>query len=145
MALLALMFWASVGSADPADPFGKALMARIKSEGFRIESIKTTFLRRIQIDSRSNRKRRQTVYNPVTGEVLQDRILEIDEESFLSHVTEMFAIDIRSGRKGRSDAEEGNGKNGKPNPDKGNSGKGKGKSEQKENSGNGKAKNSKSN
>lgn len=121
-AFLALVFWFSAAYAEPGDPFGKALMARIKSEGFRIESIKTTFLRRIQIDSRSTMKRRQTVYNPVTGKILQDRILELDDESFLANVGEFFAIDIRSGRNGRGGGEEGKGKSGKPRPDKGKSG-----------------------
>ena len=138
LALLALVFWFSAAYAEPGDPFGKALMARIKSEGFRIESIKTTFLRRIQIDSRSSRKRRQTVYNPVTGDVLQDRILELDEESFLASVSEFFAIDIRSGREGRGGGDQGKGKIGKSGADKG-------KSEGKGNSGQGNTKKGKPN
>lgn len=138
LASLALVFWFSAAHAEPGDPYGKALMARIKSEGFRIEAIKTTFLRRIQIDSRSSRKRRQTVYNPVTGEVLQDRILELDEESFLARVGELLAVDIRGGRKGGSGPDNEKGKIGK-------SGSGKGKSEGKGNSGQGNSKKGKPN
>lgn len=133
-AIFALAFWASTAFAGPDDAFGKALMARIKSEGFHIETIKTTLLRRIQIDSRNSRKRRQTVYNPVTGEVLRDVIFPVGEGGFLSHVNDILGVDLRSLRSGRSGKGKGKGK--------GNKGKFKennGKSDGKGKSGNGKA------
>jgi hypothetical protein len=95
IAFIALVLWGSTAFAAPDDAFGKALMARIKSEGFRIESIKTTLLRRIQIDSKNSRKRRQTVYNPVTGVVLRDAIFGIDEEGFLTHVNQILGGQFR--------------------------------------------------
>ena len=126
IAFTALVFWGSTAFAAPDDPFGKALMARIKSEGFRIESIKTTFLRRIQIDSKNSRKRRQTVYNPVTGVVLRDAIFGVEDEGFLSHVNQILGVDLRSLRSGGNGADKdgkAKGNNGKS-EGKGNSGKG---------------------
>ena len=144
IAFIALVFWGSTAFAAPDDAFGKALMARIKSEGFRIESIKTTFLRRIQIDSKNSRKRRQTVYNPVTGVVLRDAIFGVEDEGFLSHVNQILGVDLRSLRSGANGADkdgkakENNGKSeGKGNSGNGNSGKG--------NSGNGNSGKRKSN
>lgn len=126
LAFFTLVFWASTVFAGPSDPFGKALLRRIKSEGFRIETIKTTLLRRIQIVSRSNRNRRQTVYNPVTGKVLRDYIFPIDDDGFLSHVSEILGVELRNGKDG---TKTGKGKNGKPIPKNGKSGgNGKGKS-----------------
>ena len=112
-----MVFWGSTAFAAADDAVGKALISQIKSEGFRIESIKTTLLRRIQIDSRNNSKRRQTVYNPVMGVVLRDVIIAIDEESFLSQVTEILGVDVRSFRSGREGGNKGKGNSGniKPN------------------------------
>ncbi len=136
IAFIALVLWGSTAFAVPDDAFGKALMARIKSEGFRIESIKTTFLRRIQIDSKNSRKRRQTVYNPVTGVVLRDAIFGVEDEGFLSHVNQILGVDLRSLRSAGNGADkdgkakenngksEGKGNSGKGNSGKGNSGKG---------------------
>ena len=148
IAFIALVLWGSTAFAAPDDAFGKALMVRIKSEGFRIESIKTTLLRRIQIDSKNSRKRRQTVYNPVTGVVLRDVIFGIEEEGFLTHVHQILGVDLRSFRSGRggngngtgnSDKiKENNGKSdGKGKSDNGNAGNG--KSDGKGNSGKGKS------
>lgn len=101
IAFTALVFWASTAVAGADDAFGRTLMARIKAEGFRIESVKTTFLRRIQIDSKNSRKRRQTVYNPVTAVVLRDAIFDLEDKGVLAHVHEILGVDLRSFRSGR--------------------------------------------
>jgi PPE-repeat protein len=100
---ISLMIWATASSAEPEDAFGKALVERIKSEGYRIELVRTTWLRRIEIESRNSLNRRETVYNPTTSVVLQDVIIPLDRESLMTKVSEMFDSDIRSGRQGRGD------------------------------------------
>ena len=142
VAFLALVFWASTVFAGPTDAFGKALVAKIKSEGYRIESVRTTWLRRVEIESQNTRNRRQTVYNPATSVLLQDVIIPINQGDLMTKVSEMFGFDLRGARAGReggkkvitsaqptsgsggSSGTSGRGNSGRGNSDKGNSGKG---------------------
>jgi hypothetical protein len=55
-----------------AQDFAADLQARLKSEGFRIESIGRTLLGRVRIVAQSSSGQREIILNPRTGEILRD-------------------------------------------------------------------------
>ncbi|MEM8657522.1 MAG: hypothetical protein AAGF22_05445, partial [Pseudomonadota bacterium] len=65
----------SLGLGAPALAQRSALnqvVSQLEAQGFAIEKVETTFLRRTRVIARSDRHVRELVFNPNTGEILRD-------------------------------------------------------------------------
>ena len=72
---IAVLVAIALGTAGPATAQGSALASvieQLEAQGFQIEDVERTWLGRTRVVSRSDRHRRELVFNPRTGEVLRD-------------------------------------------------------------------------
>jgi hypothetical protein len=91
-----------VVGATTASDFAEFYVERIEREGFTVVSINRTLLGRVQIVSEDAQNRRETVLNPLTGELLQDLIIPTDRVPLLPDLEKLFDFGLRQGRHGDS-------------------------------------------
>lgn len=98
-ALLALV----VGRAG-ASGFTDVYVSKIKSEGFTITVVYRTWLGRMVIKSQDETRLRETVFDPGTGALLQDKIIPIDHITLLEDLGRFVDGELRNNRSGRDAA-----------------------------------------
>lgn len=75
-----------------------AFVDQISGEGYSVVSVGRTWLGRVRIESEDETSRRETVFNPLTGELLQDAIVPLDRVTFLSGLSKLIGLNLREGR-----------------------------------------------
>ena len=74
---------------------------KIESEGYTITKVQKTWFGRVMIVSEDELHWRETVFDPASGDLLQDKILLKTDRVLLQDLGRMVDGDIRSGRAGR--------------------------------------------
>jgi hypothetical protein len=90
----------AVGSTMASD-YAEDYLKMITDDGFTVVSVTKTWLGRVQGESETEDNRRETVFNPLTGELLQDLIIPVDHVTVLSELFKIMDLRLRERRSRR--------------------------------------------